>query len=180
MYAPNTPFPTVYELTSAQPFSPDFFQVHSSTCSIIRDIYKKILGMVLPPRSQPPPKPDPNSLFHPSTFIHSSTHDSPFSTSATQNPKSPSGISSYYSMVPNSSGSASAGADPTFDPIGLSPQATSWVQQDASQPLVAGELSPDRMLVGDGQRLTPQVVDLFLKVDAKFKVGLDTLRHQLY
>lgn len=150
-----------------QPFSPDFFQVHSSTCSIIRDIYKKILGMVLSPGSQPAPKPDLNSLFHPSTFIHSSPLESAFSNPNPSNPKSPGGQSlSSHSMFPSSSG----GADPTYDPIGLSPQPISSIQQDAFQALVAGELPADRSLIGDGQKLTPQVVELFLKVDAKLKV----------
>lgn len=31
------------------PFTPDYFQVHASTCSIMRDVYKKLLAMVLPP-----------------------------------------------------------------------------------------------------------------------------------
>ena len=151
----------------SQPFSPDFFQVHSSTCSIIRDVYKKILGMVLPLSSSTCPQLDPDSLFHPSTFIHSSSLDSPIIETMNLNTKSPGGQSSH-SMVPTSSNSA----DPSlnFDPIGLSPISTSAIQQDAFQALVAGELPADRTLIGDGQSLTPQLVELFLKVDARLKV----------
>ena len=123
--------------------------------------------MVLPARSQPAPKPDPNSLFHPSTFIHSSINDSPLSNPSSS--RSPEGLSlSSHSMFPNSSG----GTDPAFDPIGLNPHAMSSVQQDALQALVAGELPADRKLVGDGQKLTPQVIELFVKVDAKLKACL--------
>ena len=45
------------------------------------------------------------------------------------------------------------------------------VQLDGFQALVAGELPGDRTLVGEGQRLTPAIVDLFLKVDGKLKVA---------
>ena len=56
--------------------------------------------------------------------------------------------------------------------IGLSPQRSSLsVQQDAFQAFISGELRPDRVLVGAGQPLTPQVIDLFLKIDAKLKVS---------
>lgn len=34
---------------AVMPFTPDYFQVHASTCSIMRDVYKKLLAMVLPP-----------------------------------------------------------------------------------------------------------------------------------
>lgn len=33
---------------AVMPFTPDYFQVHASTCSIVRDVYKKLLAMVLP------------------------------------------------------------------------------------------------------------------------------------
>jgi hypothetical protein len=44
-------------------------------------------------------------------------------------------------------------------------------QMDALQALIAGELPADRTLVGDGQKLTPGVIDLLLKVDGKLKVS---------
>jgi hypothetical protein len=44
-------------------------------------------------------------------------------------------------------------------------------QHDAFQALVAGQLPPDRMLVGDGQKLTPGLVEMFIKADARLKVG---------
>ena len=62
---------------------------------------------------------------------------------------------------------------PPTDPIGIGHGTRiSATQDDAFQALVAGDLPPDRMLVGEGQKLTAQAIDLFLKVDAKLKVGL--------
>ncbi|ORY29163.1 hypothetical protein BCR39DRAFT_533034 [Naematelia encephala] len=171
------------------PFQPDFFQVHSSTCSIIRDVYKKLLGMVLPSPFPPPPAGAPTpqqplfqisseqlSLFHPSTFIHSAILDSPLQP---HNPKSPSSGSTHTSasLFPSSAENDTRSASPIMglagaawiDPISLSPGNASSIQQDAFQAMVAGELPPGRTLVGGGQRLTPTVVELFLKVDAKLK-----------
>ncbi|WOO83427.1 uncharacterized protein LOC62_05G006952 [Vanrija pseudolonga] len=55
---------------AVMPFTPDYFQVHASTCSIIRDVYKKVLGMLLPPsRGQRPADPGAGTLLHPSTLI---------------------------------------------------------------------------------------------------------------
>ncbi|BEJ13725.1 hypothetical protein CspHIS471_0308990 [Cutaneotrichosporon sp. HIS471] len=55
---------------AVMPFTPDYFQVHASTCSIIRDVYKKLLNMVLPnvagARNTDPAY---GTLLHPSAFI---------------------------------------------------------------------------------------------------------------
>ncbi len=67
-------------------------------------------------------------------------------------------------------GGGGGGGRTGVDPIGFSGHVISAVQQDGFQAVVAGELPPDRVLIGDGQKLTPQVVDLFLKVDAKLMV----------
>ncbi|KLT41443.1 hypothetical protein CC85DRAFT_286475 [Cutaneotrichosporon oleaginosum] len=56
---------------AVMPFTPDYFQVHASTCSIIRDVYKKILNMLLPNvqgvRSNDPAY---GTLLHPTAFIN--------------------------------------------------------------------------------------------------------------
>lgn len=41
---------------------------------------------------------------------------------------------------------------------------------DALLAFIAGDVPGDRTLVGDGQKLTPQVSELFTKADAKLKV----------
>lgn len=63
------------ELT-LQPFTPDYFQVHASTCSIIRDVYKKLLSMVLPlTRGTRNADPTYGTLMHPSAFINMSQNE---------------------------------------------------------------------------------------------------------
>ena len=193
-----------------QPFAPDFFQVHSSACSIIRDLYKKLLGMVLPhPASwHGLPKSDKHSLFHPSTFIHSArTSDlaalnSGHSTVSAQpngyqssiagsnsfagsstlldsndgDPKSPGGFSvtsfgdASWETTPMATTSRTSGTV-TAQGNNSWGDSSSTTQHDAFQAFILGELPPDRTLVGDGQKLTPQVIELFLKVDAKLRVG---------
>lgn len=143
-----------------QPFQPDFFQVHSSTCSIIRDIYKKFLNMVLPPSRIPPIQPL-QSLFHPSTHIHSAPLDNPFPSTAT-------GLFPARSASSSGKGFQNLSTGPAT-PSGLG---VGSVQQDAFQAFVAGDLPPDRTLVGDGQKLTVGVVELFAKVDMKLRVGI--------
>lgn len=44
------------------------------------------------------------------------------------------------------------------------------VQRDAFEAFINGELPPTHSLVGDGQQITPQVIDTFIRVDAKLKV----------
>jgi hypothetical protein len=58
-------------LAHTQPFTPDYFQVHASTCSIIRDVYKKLMNMLLP-SVQGARTNDPayGTLLHPSAFIN--------------------------------------------------------------------------------------------------------------
>lgn len=51
------------------------------------------------------------------------------------------------------------------------PSAPNEGEYDAFQAHILGELGPDRMLVGDGQAMTKEVVDLFTKVDAKLRVS---------
>lgn len=43
-------------------------------------------------------------------------------------------------------------------------------QHDAFEAFINGELPPTHSLVGDGQQITPQIIDTFVKVDAKLKV----------
>jgi hypothetical protein len=45
-------------------------------------------------------------------------------------------------------------------------------QGDALQAFLMGDLEEGRILVGDGQKLTPQVVDLFVKVDIRLRVSV--------
>jgi hypothetical protein len=44
-------------------------------------------------------------------------------------------------------------------------------QRDAFEAFINGELPPTHSLVGDGQQITPQIIDTFVKVDAKLKVS---------
>lgn len=48
-------------------------------------------------------------------------------------------------------------------------------EHDAFQSFIIGELGQDRMLVGEGQPMTKEVMDLFTKVDAKLRVSLRLL-----
>ncbi|KAK4683529.1 hypothetical protein P7C73_g6720, partial [Tremellales sp. Uapishka_1] len=109
--------------------------------------------MLLPPRriTNPLLTHNPNlsadhtiSLYHPSTFIHSAP--------SADNPLSPA--------------SGETSTDGYVDPIGLTP---SGAQHDAFQLYVTGDLPSDRTLVGDGQKLTPQVIELIQKADAKLR-----------
>ncbi|EIW66934.1 hypothetical protein TREMEDRAFT_64789 [Tremella mesenterica DSM 1558] len=180
------------------PFTPDFFQVHSSCCSIIRDVYKKILNQILPcpPPPYAPPPPDPFSLFHPSTYIHSApvhSHSHPHqhsraheTTPPNMNPKSPGGFSTVTAVTtPGGSWDPSTirgGGNFDSETPGSGPRrgvgtgiGIGTVQYDAFQMLVMGELGEDRMLIGDGQKLTSVVIDLFSKVDTKLKKLFSTL-----
>lgn len=206
--------------TDPQPFPPDFFQVHASTCSIIRDVYKKLLGMMLPSIAAPPPQaapgaaplaraPHPSSdpiqtLFHPSTFIQSAnfSETDPLSPNISFNPSifnanhgsnisyntfSPETLSISGFQTPstaqhsgtNSDGrvatpfgdvmsTGAGGGFATGEGVSVSIGA---VQHDAFQALLAGELPGDRTLVGDGQKMIPQLLELFQKLDARLKVS---------
>ena len=130
---------------------------------------------------------DSGSLFHPSTIIHSASLDSapPTTGSSGSGPMSPSSqtvSSRSYSFIggrDDASASPVIPEEPFGTPIGgdLGDSVasiggvTSATQQDAFQALVAGELPPDRILIGDGQKLTPTVIDLFTKVDTKLRVS---------
>ncbi|WWD21005.1 hypothetical protein CI109_105486 [Kwoniella shandongensis] len=160
-----------YLLNVNMPFVPDFFQVHSSACSIIRDIYKKLLGMFLPlPSISSIPQSStlvPGSLIHPSTIIHSAPLETPFT--AISNPKSPGASSLSTATFPTTGyGVLSPTNGSVIDNLGGGAGAGGG-GYDALQALIAGDLPSDRTLVGDGQKLTPQVVELFLKVDTKLK-----------
>ena len=45
-------------------------------------------------------------------------------------------------------------------------------EYDAFQMYILGELPPDRTLVGDGQGMSKEVVELFAKADGKLRVSL--------
>lgn len=63
-------------MLTSQPFTPDYFQVHASTCSIIRDVYKKLLSMFLPlTRGARNADPTYGTLLHPSAFINITQND---------------------------------------------------------------------------------------------------------
>ncbi|WVF65733.1 hypothetical protein IAT40_000465 [Kwoniella sp. CBS 6097] len=169
------------------PFIPDFYQTHSSICSIIRDIYKKLLSMFLPPSpssSSLPPSQSANSLHHPSTIIQSAPLDIPFG-SVGPTPKSPAAsiaaatFTSHQVTSPTSE-PGHGGYNPssfggTANPAHAAQSFGATSGGDALQAFIAGELPSDRTLVGDGQKLTPQVVELFLKVDGKLKKHFSTL-----
>jgi hypothetical protein len=192
---------------SQQPFTPDFFAVHATTCSVIRDIYKKIMGMLLPNihaplpiGTAPPPKPLPDfpdtipsqSLLHPSTFIFSAPTDAVLRANP-QLSNSVSQFSSQESMYNGHSGHGSAYSTPTAyhysmespgprngretpfgeSAAGFAPE-NGPVQHDAFEAFVNGDLPASHCLIGDGQQVTPQIIETFVKVDAKLK--LSTIR----
>jgi hypothetical protein len=121
---------------------------------------------------------DPHNLFHPSTIIHSVALPESGS-----NPLSPAST-----WTGTGSGSANGHSDghgagalggvlsPLGDPIGLQQahknNRPTQTQQDGFQALIAGELANDRILVGDGQKLTPSVIEMFAKVDTKLRVSM--------
>ncbi|WVQ75371.1 hypothetical protein IAR50_004991 [Cryptococcus sp. DSM 104548] len=161
-----------YLLNVNLPFTPDYFQVHASTCSIIRDIYRKLLNMFLPtspalPHSYSTPN-LPSSyypLIHQSTIVQTAPRE-PFI-----NPKSP-GASSIATATFSSQQGHGV----------MSPTAIISEQQggggDALLAFIAGDVPPDRALVGDGQKLTPQVAELFQKADSKLKKHFSILTRE--
>ncbi|WVW79092.1 hypothetical protein I302_101056 [Kwoniella bestiolae CBS 10118] len=176
-----------YLLNVNMPFIPDFYQTHSTICSIIRDIYKKLLGMFLP---SPPsaslssnaiPTFNNSSLLHQSTIIQSAPLDTPFGMgNLGPTPKSPAAsiitatFANHQSQVtsPTSEGGHGHGGyfGGTAQPQSQGQSFSSPVPQgDALQLFIAGDLPSDRTLVGDGQKLTPQIVEMFGKVDTKLK-----------
>ncbi|KIR28351.1 hypothetical protein I307_03812 [Cryptococcus deuterogattii 99/473] len=151
------------------PFVPDFFQVHTTACSVVRDIYRKLLGMFLPPappsslsNSSPSSHPLLNSvasLAHPSTVIHTARREPlPFASS-----KSPGASSLSPSTFSNQQGYH--GAMSANDGLGGQMENGG----DALLAFITGDVPGDWTLVGDGQRLTPQVSELFTKADSKLK-----------
>lgn len=107
---------------------------------------------------------DPTSLIHASTVIQSALVE------PSTNPLSP--ISTFSGSDTRHGGQVSGGTvEAVQDPMELKPRAR-VEQYDAFQALVAGQLPADRMLVGDGQKLTPGLVEMFIKADARLKVGL--------
>nr|XP_018258990.1 uncharacterized protein I303_08532 [Kwoniella dejecticola CBS 10117]OBR81148.1 hypothetical protein I303_08532 [Kwoniella dejecticola CBS 10117] len=161
-----------YLMNVNMPFTPDFYQTHSTLCSIIRDIYKKLLGMFLPSSSTSMPSTlsnsHSNSLLHPSTIIQSAPLEIPFghmNVNVGPTPKSP----------------AASIATATFSNQQHQAQVTSPISEghsitgsqgyfvDALQLFIAGDLPSDRTLVGDGQKTTPQIVEMFGKADTKLK-----------
>ncbi|WWC73280.1 uncharacterized protein I206_107246 [Kwoniella pini CBS 10737] len=159
-----------YLMNVNMPFVLDFYQTHSNLCSIIRDIYKKLLGMFLPssPSSSLPTNPNSKSLLHPSTIIQSAPLEIPFGNFG-PTPKSPAAsiatatFSNQQHQMTSPISEGHAGSQGYFGGI------------DALQLFIAGELPSDRTLVGDGQKLTPQVVEMFGKVDTKLKKQFSAL-----
>ncbi|KAL7421412.1 hypothetical protein Q5752_004297 [Cryptotrichosporon argae] len=170
----------------ALPFQPDFFLVHASTCSIVRDVYKKLLGMLLPARGRrepAPPLPTPTAaaahLFHPATLISSASIE-PYPPAPPQaHAHTPTHTHSRETSTSTSTSTAPVPGTPDMEhphpsAAGVpahSPGALAHAAQghDALQQLILGELPVDQTLVGEGQKMTPQVVDLVLKVDARLK-----------
>lgn len=115
------------------PFTPDYFQVHASTCSIVRDVYKKLLAMVLPAtRGGRSMDLGGSTLLHPSTLVLLGPNDG--------------------------NGQASE------------------IVSDAAL-LGSAEMPSHLTLVGEGQKLTPQVIELLLRVDARLKKHYAALLH---
>lgn len=121
-----------------------------------------------------------DALFHPSTVIHSAPLASPPLNSA--NPLSPGARSvSSQSQRPNYGQTDPTGGfyTPGHQNSGSIAQTPpSAIQHDAFQAHVAGELPENQVLVGDGQKLTPQVVELFIKVDSRLKKHFSILSRE--
>ncbi|WWC91400.1 uncharacterized protein L201_006344 [Kwoniella dendrophila CBS 6074] len=202
-----------YLLNANIPFIPDFYQTHSTLCSIVRDIYKKLLGMFLPSSSSTSSIPYNSStnnkyingfsLLHQSTIIHSAPLENPFHNHLST-PKSPASsimtttatFSTYQQQQqqnqtitsPISEGShlqhGLGGGNGGYFGGTAQPQQYQSQQTyqengaDALQLYIAGELPSDRTLVGDGQKLTPQIVDLISKVDTKLKKQFSILMRE--
>ena len=121
--------------------------------------------MLLPAPSihQRSPRPlSSSSMYHPSTIIQSAT-------ASQLDPLRESLDDDVVGELPRRS--SHDGSLLPVQPIFDSGTSMSGVQDDAFQALVAGELPSDRMLVGDGQKLTPQVIESFQKADTKLRVG---------
>jgi hypothetical protein len=144
----------------------------------------------------PPPKPLPDftdtipsqSLLHPSTFIFSA----PTEAVLRANPQLTNSVSQFSSQESTYNGHTqhgSAYSTPTAyhysmespgarngreTPFGDSaagfPPENGPVQHDAFEAFVNGELPSSHCLIGDGQQVTPQIIETFVKVDAKLKV----------
>ncbi|KAK6904542.1 hypothetical protein I203_105357 [Kwoniella mangroviensis CBS 8507] len=178
-----------YLLNVNMPFIPDFYQTHSTLCSIIRDIYKKLLGMFLPspPSGNFIPPPFTNSsLLHPSTIIQSAPLEIPFGMgNLGPTPKSPAAsiitatFANQQSQVTSPTSEGGHGHVTSYFGGTAQPHTQQFTspppQGDALQLFIAGELPSDRTLVGDGQKLTPQIVDMFSKVDTKLKKQFSSL-----
>jgi hypothetical protein len=180
-----------------QPFTLDFFQVHSTTCSIVRDIYRKILRFFLPSRANfTPPTPDPDALVHPSTIIYAAPIDTansrpPYSRSnsgsladhgqstirspSTRSVSSASHTAGGFSPRQMDTDERSISMEQAFLTAPATPGGRGGMgndgEYDAFETYIRGELGPDRMLVGEGQAMTKEVMDLFTKMDAKLRVS---------
>ena len=147
----------------------------------------------LPIGTAPPPRPMPDfpdsipsqSLLHPSTFIFSASIDivtraNPYLSNSISQFSSQESIynsgSAYstptaynYSMeTPNTKGGRET---PFGESAAGFPPENGPVQHDAFEAFVKGDLPPSHCLIGDGQQVTPQIIETFVKVDAKLKVS---------
>jgi hypothetical protein len=145
------------------------------------------MGMLLPNThfplaigTAPPPKPLPDftdtipsqSLLHPSTFIFSA----PTEAVLRANPQLSNSVSQFSSQESTYNGHTrhgSAYSTPTAYHYSMAagfPPENGPVQHDAFEAFVNGELPSSHCLIGDGQQVTPQIIETFVKVDAKLKV----------
>ena len=123
-----------------QPFPVDFFQCHATFCSIVRDLYKKFLGMVLPldhssashsrsPHQSQTDGTELSDLIRPSTIIQSAPAE-------TSHPMSP--VSTFSSSDARHGGQVSGGTvDASPDPMELKAKSGKMDTFDAFQALVA-------------------------------------------
>lgn len=156
----------------------------------------------LPVGSAPLPRPMPNlpdsapsqSLLHPSTFIfsaptssilHSNPHLSQSIAHFSSQEGNYDGGSVYstptaYTSTMDGNGNYSAARNGRETPFGDSaagfPPENGPVQHDAFEAFINGDLPPSHSLVGDGQQITPQIIETFVKVDARLKVGFRSIR----
>ena len=154
------------------------------------------VGTAPPTRQSPIPQnpSPPQSLLHPSTFILSAPTDmvlraNPNLSAALAQQICSGGGSrgdteSLYSTPttvrysgsgeyePGLTAGRGGGRDTPFDEsaAGYALDNGSF-QRDAFEALMNGELPPSHSLVGDGQQITPQILDTFVKVDTKLKVS---------
>ncbi|WVQ81570.1 hypothetical protein IAT38_003694 [Cryptococcus sp. DSM 104549] len=182
------------------PFTPDFYEVHSTLCSIILDIYRKLIGNLQPlpsslststsssqSRSFHTPSgpsasassPTYGNLHHPSVILRSvPLPNSTPTQSEAGNPRSPGASSLATATLSSQHGHSYAGYG-LMSPQSqtLRPAAEDVDDEDPLKPYIMGERPADRVIVGDGQAMG-DVAKLYSDVDQKLKKIIASLTRE--